>query len=37
MFTLDLSSEPADVLHQISLLAERLTQQTGAARRGRAA
>lgn len=37
VFTLDLSGEPADVLHQISLLAERLSQQTGANRRGRAA
>lgn len=32
VFTLDLSGEPAAVLQQISMLADRLAQQTGAAR-----
>lgn len=37
VFALDLSGEPAAVLQQISLLAERLAQQTGAAARRSAA
>ena len=37
VFALDLSGEPAAVLQQISLLAERLAQQTGAAARASAA
>lgn len=37
VFALDLSGEPAAVLRQISLLAERLAQQTGAAARATAA